>query len=180
MNVHKEQLMDKATLERTITRMAHQILEKCTNTKDIGVIGMQTRGVHLATALTEQLNAIENASIPLGVLDSTFYRDDYRSQQKKSKPTNVPFDINKKDIILVDDVLYTGRTVRAALDALMDLGRPKSVKLVVLVDRGHRELPIRADFTGKKMTTLANQSVEFHVEVLDGDDSLWLISKEEA
>lgn len=176
----KELLMDEATLERVISRIAHQILEKCTDPTNIGIIGMQTRGVHLSNQLADVMNEIVKSTVPKGVLDISFYRDDYRTKQMDVKSTDVPYDINGKDIILVDDVLYTGRTIRAALDAIMDLGRPKSVRLVVLVDRGHRELPIRADFTGKKITTAENQKVAYHAEAIDGENSLWLLTDEEA
>ncbi len=176
-----EQLLDGDGIKRVLMRISHQILEKHSSTDSLCVIGMQSRGVYLAKEICTNIKEIENCDVPFGKLDNTFYRDDYRSTNKQLEPrvTDVPFDISGKDIILVDDVLYTGRTVRAALDALFDLGRPRSVQLMVLVDRGHRQLPIRADFIGKKMTTDLNQMVSYKVEELDGETSLWLVEKED-
>ena len=176
--MQKELLMDSEAITRSLTRIAHQVLETVNNHANIGIIGIQTHGVPLAEKLSETMNAIDSLSIPTGALDISFYRDDYGSKEATIRPTDISFDIKGKDIILVDDVLYTGRTIRAALDALMDLGRPKSVKLVVLVDRGCREIPIRADFVGKKMTTGAHQSIELHTMALDGEDALWLFTEE--
>ncbi len=176
-----EELLDSDGIHRVLMRISHQILEKNSETTSLAIIGMQSRGVFLAKELCANIQSIDGTNIPMGILDNTFYRDDYRSQvsQREPKVTDVPFDVSGKDIILVDDVLYTGRTVKAALDALFDLGRPRSVQLMVLVDRGHRELPIRADYIGKKMTTDLNQMVSYQVEELDGVTSLWLIEKEE-
>ncbi len=176
-----EHLMDADTLDRTLTRIAHQIVEKNPDLEDVGVVGMQTRGVFLARRISEKINNMEGANLETGVLDVTLYRDDYRSALKQPavKVTDIPFDINNKNIILVDDVLYTGRTVRAALDALTDFGRPRKIQLVVLVDRGHRELPIRADYCGKKITTLKDQEVALKVSENDSEDGLWLMQIEE-
>lgn len=176
-----EQLLDGDGIKRVLMRITHQILEKNVSLESLCIIGMQSRGVFLAQEIQKNIEEIEGVTVPLGILDSTFYRDDYRSGKKQPEPkvTDVPFDVSGKNIILVDDVLYTGRTVRAALDALFDLGRPDTIQLMVLVDRGHRQLPIRADFVGKKMTTSLNQSVTLHVKELDGDSSLWLAEKEE-
>ncbi len=173
--------MDAHGLDLSISRITHEILERNRDFTSFGVVGMQTRGVFLAKRIIERINKIENLSLELGVLDITLYRDDYRIAFRKPevKVTTIPFDINGRNIILVDDVLYTGRTVRAALDALMDFGRPKSIQLAVLVDRGNRELPIRADYVGKKITTLPNQVVELKVAEIDGEDSLWLMELEE-
>lgn len=176
-----EQLMDGHTINLALTRITHQIIEKNRDFSTFGVVGMQTRGVHIAQRITHLLNDIEQISVQCGTLDTTLYRDDYRVafKQPEVKVTEVPFDINGMHILLVDDVLFTGRTVRAALDAIMDLGRPKSIQLAVLVDRGHRELPIRADYVGKKMTTLPNQVVSLKVTEGDEEDSLWLMELEE-
>jgi pyrimidine operon attenuation protein/uracil phosphoribosyltransferase len=176
-----EKLMDSLGIERVLARVAHQILEKNSNLDNLALVGMQTRGVHLSKSLKTIIDKIEKNNVSTGVLDTTLYRDDYRTSLKQPsvKPTDISFDVNGKDIILVDDVLYTGRTVRAALDALMDLGRPRSIQLMVLVDRGHRELPIRADFIGKKLTTTQNQLLSLSVKELDGEDALWLVEKEE-
>lgn len=176
-----ELLMDAHGLDLALTRIAHQIIEKNSTLSTIGIVGMQTRGVFLARRIVDKLNTMEKVNLEAGVLDVTLYRDDYRIafKQPDVQVTDIPFAINGRTIILIDDVLYTGRTVRAALDALMDFGRPKSIQLAVLVDRGHRELPIRADFVGKKITTLTNQEVSLKVSDYDDEDSLWLTELEE-
>jgi pyrimidine operon attenuation protein/uracil phosphoribosyltransferase len=176
-----ELLMDDTALDRALTRITHQVLEKNPNLDNFGIVGMQTRGVYLARRIADKINDIEKTSLKTGILDVTLYRDDYRNtfKQPEVQITDIPFNINNINLLLVDDVLYTGRTVRAALDALTDFGRPKRIQLAVLVDRGNRELPIRADFIGKKMTTLKNQEVALHVKEIDDDDSLWLMQIEE-
>ena len=176
-----ELLMDAHALDLALTRIAHQIIERNTDLQNLGIVGMQTRGVFLARRIVAKLNAIESPGLVAGTLDVTLYRDDYRIafKQPQVRVTDIPFDINGRTIVLVDDVLYTGRTVRAALDALMDFGRPKSIQLAVLIDRGHRELPIRADYVGKKTTTLTNQEVSLKVLEHDGEDSLWLTEQRE-
>lgn len=175
----KDLLLDGPAITRALTRIAHQILEKVDNHDNLGIVGVQTHGVPLSTELAATMNSIDTLTLPTGSLDISFYRDDYSSKTTTSRPTDIPFDVKGKDIILVDDVLYTGRTIRAALDALMDLGRPKSVQLVVLIDRGCRELPIRADFIGKKITTLSHQTIELHTQAIDGEDALWLMTEED-
>ena len=176
-----ELIMDSHALDLALTRITHQILEQNKPLESLAVVGMQTRGVFLAQRIVEKIEKIGNQNIPSGMLDATLYRDDYRIslKQPKVKATDIPFDINKKNVVLVDDVLYTGRTVRAALDALMDFGRPQTIQLAVLIDRGHRELPIRADYVGKKITTLANQEVLLKVREIEQEDSLWLTELEE-
>jgi pyrimidine operon attenuation protein/uracil phosphoribosyltransferase len=176
-----EQLMDSHGLNLALTRITHQILERNRDFSTFGVVGMQTRGVYLAQRIAAQLNQLANLSLESGTLDTTLYRDDYRVafKQPEVKVTEIPFNINGMNILLVDDVLYTGRTVRAALDALMDFGRPKSIQLAVLIDRGNRELPIRADYVGKKITTLSNQIVSLKVAEVDNEDSIWLMELEE-
>lgn len=173
--------MDSHALDLALTRITHQILERNRDFSKFGVVGMQTRGVYLAQRITSKINELENVNLVSGTLDVTLYRDDYRNafKQPKVQITDIPFDINEMNLVLVDDVLYTGRTVRAALDALMDFGRPKSIQLAVLIDRGNRELPIRADYVGKKITTLRNQVVALKVSEIDGEDSLWLMELEE-
>lgn len=173
--------MDRHGLDLALTRITHQVLERNREFTKFGVVGMQTRGVFLAERITRRINEIENLSLESGVLDTTFYRDDYRIALRKPevKVTSIPFDINEMNILLVDDVLYTGRTVRAALDALMDFGRPKTIQLAVLIDRGNHELPIRADYVGKKITTKRNQVVSLKVSEIDDEDSLWLMELEE-
>ena len=175
-----ELLMDAAALDRALTRISHQVLERNTVLDNFGIIGMQTRGVYLARRIAEKINTIEKTHLDPGILDVTLYRDDYRMalKQPKVKVTDIPYDITKKDLLLVDDVLYTGRTVRAALDALTDFGRPQTIQFAVLVDRGHRELPLHADYIGKEVTTFKNQVVELHVKEIDDVDSLWLMELE--
>ncbi|MBN1577289.1 MAG: bifunctional pyr operon transcriptional regulator/uracil phosphoribosyltransferase PyrR [Chitinispirillaceae bacterium] len=175
-----ELLMDKHGLDLALTRITHQVLERNRDFSTFGVVGMQTRGVFLAQRITKRINEIENCTLESGILDTTLYRDDYKMafRQPHVKVTSIPFDINGMNILLVDDVLYTGRTVRAALDALMDFGRPKTIQLAVLIDRGNHELPIRADYVGKKITTLSNQVVSLKVTEKDDEDSLWLMELE--
>jgi pyrimidine operon attenuation protein/uracil phosphoribosyltransferase len=171
-----ELIMDAHALDLALTRIAHQILEHNGGLSSVCIVGMQTRGVYLAQRIAAKIGALENAPLKTGVLDTTLYRDDYRIafRQPEVRVTDIPFDINEKHVVLVDDVLFTGRTVRAALDALMDHGRPRTIQLAVLIDRGHRELPIRADYVGKKITTSPNQEVTLKVSESDGEDSLWL------
>jgi pyrimidine operon attenuation protein / uracil phosphoribosyltransferase len=173
----KAQLVDEAGLARTLSRLAHEIIEKNRGTAGLALVGMQTRGVHLARRLAERIAAIEGAAPPLGTLDVTFYRDDWRRRLKQPevRATHLDFDITELNLVLVDDVLYTGRTVRAALDALMDLGRPDRIQLAVLVDRGHRELPIRADFVGKNVPTSIGEEVRVSMREVDGEDAVWLV-----
>ncbi|HON11193.1 MAG TPA: bifunctional pyr operon transcriptional regulator/uracil phosphoribosyltransferase PyrR [Chitinispirillaceae bacterium] len=176
-----ELLMDSHALDLALTRITHQILERNRDFSRFGVVGMQTRGVYLAQRITRKINEIENLNLVSGTLDVTLYRDDYRMalKQPEVKVTDIPFNINGMDLVLVDDVLYTGRTVRAALDALVDFGRPQTIQLAVLVDRGHRELPIMADYIGKKINTLPRQEVALKVKEIDQEDSLWLMELEE-
>jgi pyrimidine operon attenuation protein / uracil phosphoribosyltransferase len=175
-----ELLMDAQALDRALTRISHQILEKNQELKNFGIVGMQTRGVFLARRIAGKINTIEHIDLATGILDVSFYRDDYRTtfKQPNVKVTNIPFDINGIDMVLVDDVLYTGRTVRAALDALTDFGRPKSIQYAALIDRGHREMPIAADYVGMNVTTRSNQEVALKVIEVDGEDSVWLMEGE--
>ena len=153
--------MDERAISHSLTRIAHEIIEKNENLGDLILIGVVTRGDILASVLGERIEQIEGVRVPVGSLDVSFYRDDVSG-------TQIPFSINGKNIILVDDVLYTGRTVRSALDALMDYGRPARIQLAVLVDRGHRELPIRPDYVGKNIPTSSTQQVRFYSERIDG------------
>lgn len=155
-------VMDKENIRRAISRIAHEILEKNKGTKDLCMIGIRTRGAVLAERIKESIKQIEGVEIPSGILDITLYRDDLTlvATQPVVHETKISFDITDKKIILVDDVLFTGRTIRAALDAIIDFGRPASIQLAVLIDRGHRELPIRADYVGKNIPTSLNQVVE--------------------
>ncbi len=163
MNMKEKALiLDKAGIERALTRIAHEILEKNKGAKDLAVVGIQRGGVHLAKRLAAKIHKIEGVDVPVGSLDITMYRDDLTTRKSQPVPqaTDITFDIQERVIVLVDDVLYTGRTIRAALNSIMDYGRPKSIQLAVLLDRGHRELPVRADFVGKNLPTSAREKVE--------------------
>jgi pyrimidine operon attenuation protein / uracil phosphoribosyltransferase len=175
-----ELLMDATALDRALTRIAHQILEKNADLGNLGIVGMQTRGVFLARRIAGKINSLEKTDLSAGVLDITMYRDDYRMalKQPKVQVTNIPFDINGIDMVLVDDVLYTGRTVRAALDALNDFGRPRTIQLAALIDRGHRQMPIHADYVGTTINTRTNQEVALKVKEIDAEDSAWLMELE--
>jgi pyrimidine operon attenuation protein/uracil phosphoribosyltransferase len=174
----KAKIIDTEGLSRTITRLAHEILERNKGTKNLVLIGMRTRGEFIAERIKNKITEIENNEPSYGVLDVTLYRDDFRTRLKQPEisVTSITFDVNEKDVVLIDDVLYTGRTVRAALDALMDLGRPNTIQLCVLVDRGHRELPIRADFVGKNIPTSINEEVRVKLSEIDGEDAVYLVN----
>ena len=167
-------VMDAAAFRRAIQRIAHEIVERNGGISDVQLIGIRSRGAPIAERIAEALSGIENRSVPVGYLDISFYRDDLQraTAQPMVQKTEILFDISSKVIVLVDDVLFTGRTIRAALDALMDLGRPHAIQLAVLVDRGHRELPIRADYVGKNLPTSEGEQVVVSVEELDGADSV--------
>ncbi len=175
----KSEIMNEADIQRALVRMAHEVLEKNHGAEDLVLIGVRTRGIYLAQRLAAVIKEVEGADLPVGVLDITLYRDDIAV--KGGIPivgeSEVPFDINGKKVVLCDDVLYTGRTIRAALDAIFDLGRPSFVRLAVLVDRGHRELPIRADYVGKNIPTALRETVEVRFDENDGYDTV--ILKEE-
>lgn len=175
-----ELIMDSHALDLAITRITHQILERNKDLSKLGIVGMQTRGVFLARRIAKKINDLEKADLIAGVLDVTFYRDDYRHahRQPKVQITDIPFDINGMNVVLVDDVLCTGRTVRAALAALMDFGRPQSIQLAVIIDRGNRELPIQPDYTGTGVKTLQNQKVSVKVREHDDEDSIWIMELE--
>ena len=167
--IMKSSVMDADEIDRAITRIAHQILERNKGIENIALAGIVTRGDILAKRLVDKIEAIEGVRPPLGKLDISFYRDDFATHfAPEVHSTDILFDIDGMNIVLVDDVLYTGRTIRAALDALMDIGRPRSVQLAVLVDRGHRELPIRADFVGKNVPSAAHENVRVLLEETDG------------
>src|SRR3954471_18094525 len=169
-------VMDADRIGRTLTRIAHEIVERNKGVEDLALVGVRTRGVHIARRLARALRDITGHDIPTGALDITLYRDDLMRQAVGPQPlvrrTEITFSIDNRRILLVDDVLYTGRTTRAALDALIDFGRPKSIQLVVLVDRGHRELPIKADYVGKNLPTSLSQSVQVHLLEIDGRDAV--------
>ena len=171
----KSILMDKTAVNRTLTRIAHEIVEANKGAQNLVLVGIRSRGVYLAKRLAMKLKEIEGIELPVGALDIAFYRDDIGTHpQPQVATTEIPFDVAAKGIILVDDVLYTGRTIRAAMDALIDFGRPARIQLAVMVDRGHRELPIRADFVGKNIPTSGGQRVQVNLEEDDGKDSVVL------
>lgn len=173
----KAKIIDTLGLDRTVTRLAHEIVEHNKGSENIVLIGMKTRGEFIANRIHEKISKIENRKPDLGILDVTLYRDDFRTRLKQPEVsvTDISFDITEKDIILVDDVLYTGRTVRAALDAIMDLGRPNSIQFCVLVDRGHREMPITADYVGKNIPTSINEEVQVKLSEIDNEDAVYLV-----
>ncbi len=170
----KAQILDAEGIRRALTRIAHEILERSKGTRQLVLIGIRRRGVPLAQRIAGIIREIEGTSVPLGVLDITLYRDDLSklAYNPVIRKTDVPFSLNDKKVILVDDVIFTGRTVRAALDALMDLGRPQLVQLAVLVDRGHRELPIRPDFVGKNVPTSHREVIAVQMLEIDGKDQV--------
>jgi len=169
-------VMDADRVGRTLTRIAHEILERNRSLDEIALVGIRSRGEHLARRLADRLASITGRPVPTGALDITLYRDDLMRQAVGPQPlvrkTDIPFSIDERIILLVDDVLYTGRTVRAALDALIDFGRPQAIQLIVLVDRGHRELPIKADYVGKNLPTSRRESVQVLLEEVDGHDEV--------
>jgi len=176
----KAKILDKEALNRALMRIAHEILEKNKGTKDLCLVGIRTRGAYLAKRLADCILKIENENVLVGVLDITLYRDDLTlvAAQPLVHKTEIGFDITDKNLVLVDDVLYTGRTVRAALDALIDFGRPKSIQLAVLIDRGHRELPLRADYAGKNIPTSDQETVEVRLVECDDKDEVVIATKE--
>jgi pyrimidine operon attenuation protein/uracil phosphoribosyltransferase len=173
----KAQLLDEQAMRRALVRLAHEITERNKGISNIVLVGIRTRGVPLAERLASFIEQIEGTAVPVGALDITFYRDDlsHISEQPEVKQTEFPCSIVDKDVVLVDDVLYTGRTARAALDALIDLGRPACIQLAVMVDRGHRELPIRADYVGKNVPTSKKEIIAVKVKEIDGEDSISII-----
>ncbi len=173
----KKIILNEADIKRTLARIAHEIIEHNKSTANITLIGMHTRGVPLANRLAYNIESFEGINVPVGILDFSMYRDDLSSRGLKPivKSTNIPKSIDGKIIVLVDDVLYTGRSVRAALDALIDLGRPRSIQLAVLVDRGHRELPIRADFVGKNIPSSKTEEIKVLLTETDGMDEVFII-----
>ena len=170
------EIVDGSSMQRALTRITYEIIEQNKGVENLVFVGIKTRGVYLAQRLAKRMEQLEGVKVPVGTLDITLYRDDRHRLDHKVEPevktTDLGVDINDKHVILVDDVLFTGRTVRAALDALMDMGRPKRISLAVLVDRGHRELPIRPDFVGKNIPTSTNETVHVAVEEYDGHEDI--------
>ena len=177
--VEKSQLMSAPEIDRTLQRLAHEIVERTGGTKQLALIGIVRRGVPLAQRLAQKIASLERREIPVGILDINLYRDDLTrvAFQPVVRRTDIPPNIDDRDVVLVDDVLYTGRTIRAALDALCDFGRMRTIQLAVLIDRGHRELPIEANFIGKKITTKDNEVVEVKLTEIDGEDAIYVMEK---
>jgi pyrimidine operon attenuation protein/uracil phosphoribosyltransferase len=177
----KAQLMSASEIERTLVRLAHEIIEKNDGANDLGLVGIKRRGVFLAQRLGEMIQRIEKVPVPVGTLDITLYRDDLSTVGKKPvvQKTEMEFHITGKNIVLLDDVLYTGRTIRAALDALFRHGRPKKVQLCVLIDRGHRELPIEATFVGRKVQTTSREIIEVKLRELDNAEKVLLVERQD-
>jgi pyrimidine operon attenuation protein/uracil phosphoribosyltransferase len=180
MNLKEKALiLDKTGIDRALTRVAHEILEKNRGAKDLVLVGIQRGGVHLAKRLAARLREIEKIEVPVGSLDITMYRDDLTTRKSQPVPqaTDIPFDIQDKVMVLVDDVLFTGRTIRAALNSIMDYGRPRRIQLAVLVDRGHRELPVRADYVGKNLPTSAKEKVEVMLAEDGGEEKVVILGE---
>lgn len=178
----KTRIMDKAAIDRSITRIAHEIIERNHGIDNIVIVGIFTRGVYLARRIAEKINQIESKSLEIGSLDITLYRDDLSKLEENPvvHGTNILTSIDDKNVVLVDDVLYTGRTVRAAMDALIDFGRPKTIQLAILIDRGHRELPIRPDFVGKNVPTSKSEIIHVRLEEVDGAEDVLLSERPES
>ncbi|CCQ49511.1 bifunctional pyr operon transcriptional regulator/uracil phosphoribosyltransferase PyrR [Crocosphaera watsonii] len=172
-----KKILSSEKIRRVITRLASQIIEKSGDLSEIILLGIHTRGVPIANMLAQQIELLEDIKVPVGAIDVTFYRDDLdRIKTRTPAKTKVPFDLTGKTVILVDDVIYKGRTIRAALNAVTEYGRPKMIRLLVLVDRGHRELPIHPDFTGKKLPTSSSEQVKVYLQEIDGRDAVELLS----
>ena len=175
----KTLIMDEPQMKRSLMRISHEIIERNKGIENVALVGIRRRGEPLARIIADCIERVEGTRLPVGMVDITFYRDDltHISSEPRLNRTDIPFDVAEKTIILVDDVLFTGRTVRAAMDALMHLGRARRIQLAVLVDRGHRELPIRADFVGKNLPTSLNEFIKVNVPSYDDETSVWLYSK---
>lgn len=176
----KARLLDRDGIRRSLTRIAHEILEKNKGVEDLILVGIRRRGVPLAERLAEIIKQIEGVQVPVGKLDITLYRDDLTalSDYPVVRGTEIPYDVTNKTVIFVDDVLFTGRTIRAAMDALMDMGRPHLIQLAVLIDRGHRELPIRADYIGKNVPTAKKESIKVMLQEIDDEEGVVIVETE--
>ena len=174
--VKKNVIMDSEAIRRALVRISPEIIEKNNGVEDVVIVGIRTRGVPLAQRIAAEINAIENCEMTVGMLDITLYRDDLSTlgYNPVVHGTDINFDLSGKHVVLVDDVLYTGRTIRAALDAVIDMGRPKTIQLAVLVDRGHKELPIRADYVGKNVPTSQKETIEVVLNEIDGTDEVYI------
>ncbi|KSU62449.1 transcriptional regulator [[Bacillus] enclensis] len=178
----KATVLDQPAIRRALTRIAHEIIERNKGIENCVLVGIKTRGIYIAKRLAERIHDIEGEEIPVGEIDITLYRDDLSKKTEDNEPevkgSDLPVDITNKKVILIDDVLFTGRTVRAGLDALMDRGRPSQIQLAVLVDRGHRELPIRADFVGKNIPTSSSEKIMVSLSEVDGEEQVTIHEKE--
>lgn len=177
---NQSEIMDKAAIRRALTRISHEIIEKNKGIENLALIGIQRRGVPLAERIADKIEGVEGERPETGNLDITFYRDDlsFLNEHPVVNGTDISFSVNGKDLVLVDDVLYTGRTVRAAIDAIMDIGRPSSIQLAILIDRGHRELPIRADYVGKNVPTSKKEFVEVKVMEFDNEEGVYIVRRD--
>jgi pyrimidine operon attenuation protein/uracil phosphoribosyltransferase len=177
--IQKAKILDADRIRRMVDRMAHEIAERQKDLQGLALIGIRTRGVPLATRLAARLNDLLSTSFPVGTLDITLYRDDLSTvaPQPLLKKTEIDFDLNGRTVLLCDDVLYTGRTIRAALDGVIDLGRPRAIRLAVLIDRGHRELPIEANYVGKSVPTSSREVIQVMFQETDGADEVWILEK---
>jgi pyrimidine operon attenuation protein/uracil phosphoribosyltransferase len=175
----KARIMDAAAMDRALSRIAHEIIERNHGSEQLALIGIQRRGVPLARRLAERIEVFEGVTVPVGVLDITFYRDDLSllDDHPIVKDTDIPFPVTGLDMVMVDDVLYTGRTARAAMDAIMDIGRPRTIQFAVLIDRGHRELPIRADYVGKNVPTSQEEVIHVCMQEIDGHDEVVIAAR---
>lgn len=173
----KAKIIDQNGLRRTVTRLAYEIIERNKGTAELAIVGIRTRGAFLAQRIIKEIENIEGEKLELGILDITMYRDDFRQRLKQPQlqQTDIPFDIDEKNIVLVDDVLYTGRTTRAALEGIMAFGRPATIQLAILIDRGHRELPIKPDYVGKSIITSIGEEIQVKMKEVDGEDCVLLV-----
>ncbi|OQO71390.1 bifunctional pyr operon transcriptional regulator/uracil phosphoribosyltransferase [Enterococcus villorum] len=176
-----KEVVDQVTMKRALTRITYEIIERNHDIQDIVLVGIKTRGIYIAARVAERLKQLEGIDVPVGELDITLYRDDKKEtpEEPELHSSDIPVSLEGKEVILIDDVLYTGRTIRAAMDAVMDFGRPRKISLAVLVDRGHRELPIRADYVGKNIPTSKAEEILVEMQELDGKDRIMILKEEE-
>ncbi len=176
-----KEVVDQVTMKRALTRITYEIIERNHSIQDIVLVGIKTRGIYIASRIAERLKQLEDIDIPVGELDITLYRDDKKENPEEPElhSSVIPVSLEGKEVILIDDVLYTGRTIRAAMDAVMDFGRPRKISLAVLVDRGHRELPIRADYVGKNIPTSRAEEILVEMQELDGQDRIMILKEED-
>ncbi|HFC9340895.1 TPA: bifunctional pyr operon transcriptional regulator/uracil phosphoribosyltransferase PyrR [Enterococcus hirae] len=180
-NMQAKEVVDQVTMKRALTRITYEIIERNQTIQDVVLIGIKTRGIYIASRVADRLKQLEGIEVPVGELDITLYRDDKKETPAEAElhSSDIPVSLEGKEVILIDDVLYTGRTIRAAMDAVMDYGRPRKISLAVLVDRGHRELPIRADYVGKNIPTAKTEEILVEMQELDGKDRIMILKEEE-